>query len=150
MSLFGRVSCFTLLLFASLLLGCPPCSWSVYYVDILGVCYCRFESEGGHIFSNVIVFTESSFSYRDTFINSFTFSPILLSCFLLRGRSIGLGQGLNWLRPGWTYPSRPPPCARFTDKEGSPSSRQRSWRASTESKFDLGRSSGSSPDEFKS
>ena len=122
----------------------------MYFTLILGDVVAGSSPKGDMFFLTVFLLQSRRLDIEMHFINSFTFSPILLSCFLVRGRSIGLGQGLNWLRPGWTYPSRPPPCARSTDKEGSPSSRQRSWRASTESKFDLGRSSGSSPDEFKS
>ena len=77
--------------------------------------------EGDRYFSNVIDFTESSFTINiETLLINLPFLPFrsLTSC--LRGRSIGLGQGLNRPRPGWAYPSRPPPSARSTDKEGLP------------------------------
>ena len=43
-------------IFSSLYLGSPPCGSFVHYVGVFNVFYCRFESEGGHGFSNVIVF----------------------------------------------------------------------------------------------
>ena len=74
--------------------------------------------KGDMVFLTVFLLQCRRLDIETHFINSFTFSPILLSCFLVRGRSIGLGQGLNWLRPGWTYPSRPPPMCPLHRQRG--------------------------------
>ena len=129
----------------------------VYYVGIFNVFYCRFESEGGHVFfSNVIGFTGSSFIIKETMLLiRLPFLPFHSLTSYLRGRSIGLGQGLNWPRPGWTYPSRPPPYARSTDKEGLPAVDkgvgERGGRASSASGgVRVQVQTSSSPDELKS
>ena len=81
----------------------------MYFTLILGDVVAGSSPKGDMVFLTVFLLQSRRLDIETHFINLFTFSPILLSCFLVRGRSIGLGQGLNWLRPGWTYPSRPPP-----------------------------------------
>ena len=91
------------------------------YVGILTYFITGLSPKGDMYFSNVIVFTESSFTIdMITLLIRLPFLPFHSLTSYLRGRLINLGQGLNWPRPGWTYPSRPPPYARSTDKEGLP------------------------------
>ena len=81
----------------------------MYFTLILGDVVAGSSPKGDMVFLTVFLLQSPRLDIETHSINLFTFSPILLSCFLVRGRSIGLGQGLNWLRPGWTYPSPPPP-----------------------------------------
>ena len=137
--------------YSRVLIRLSPLQCLVVYVGILTYFITGLSPKGDMYFSNVIVFTESSFTIdMITLLIRLPFLPFHSLTSYLRGRSIGLGQGLNWPRPGWTYPSRPPPICPLHRQRGSPSSRRRSWWAWKISKFGLGRSSSSSPDKFKS
>ena len=61
-----------------------------------------------------------------------------------------MGQGLEWPRPGWTYPSRPPPHMPAPQTKRVSQQLTKELESVEDKKFGLGRSSGSSPDEFKS